>query len=185
MIILSNERTSVLENHLFHVINKDIDNYEKEVNKLIKTLRDSERETDFLEPLQEDKRLEILSKLELDNKKEFFESICKDLSEDLKTKSVFIGFVELNYKIIFSDSFKEKRMPRKKTICTFTILSDGFTEFKDVTKDPQLKTILPNLEKLDISSYIGLPIKHGGYNIETICAVHNEERSFTDEEKIK
>lgn len=74
------------------------------------------------------------------------------------------------------------RLDRQDSICTHTLLEEDYLVVENVQADTRFSGV-ERLEELDIRSYAGVPLTTpGGLPIGALCLIHDEPRSYSEDE---
>lgn len=168
-----------------YVSKKNKDSYEKIVHEL-DSLLESRSEIDYPVPEDEEERLKVLRKYDVDELIETgsFDRLSKIGAELFDTKWCFIGIVtEDRERFLSFEGSDTEELDRSCTICTFAINDDDVMVVEDRDKDPRFKYV-DELENLGINWYAGAPIvNEEGYRIGAFCVADTEKRDFSQEER--
>lgn len=159
--------------------------YEKIIHEL-DSLFESRSEIDYPVPENEEKRLEVIEKYDVDELTESgsFDRLSRIGAELFDAKWCFIGIVTQDRERFLSfEGSDTEELERSCTICTFAINEDDVMVVEDRNKDPRFKYV-DELEDLGISWYAGAPIvTEDGYKIGAFCVADTEQRRFSEEER--
>jgi CheY-like chemotaxis protein len=168
-----------------YVSKNNEDAYSKVVHEL-NSLLESRSEIDYPVPENEEKRLPVLEKYDIDEliASGSFDRLSKIGAELFDTQWCFIGLVDDERERFLSfEGSDTEELKRSCTICTFAINDDGVMVVEDRNKDPRFKYV-DELEDLGIKWYAGAPIvTESGYKIGAFCVADTEKRNFSQEER--
>jgi DNA-binding NarL/FixJ family response regulator len=136
-------------------------------------------------PDNEDQRLSTLSKYDVEDLSaaESFHRLSELIASHFGVDVCFLGLVdEAQERFIACHGADWDTLEREDTICTYSIIEDGVTVIENVQADPRFEHN-ETLKELNIRSYAGADLTApDGTIIGELCLIHDEPRSYTDEE---
>jgi GAF domain-containing protein len=136
-------------------------------------------------PTDEDDRLDALADYDVESLAalDTFDRLSSLIASHFDISVAFVGLVhEVEERFIACHGADWETMDREDTICTYAILDDDVTVIENVQDDPRFE-YNETLKQLDIRSYAGANITSpDGTVLGELCLIHDEPRSYTDEE---
>lgn len=160
-------------------------NIEDRLVDLVRNAVVNRTQVGFPLPPDEDERLDALAKYDVANFEavETFDRLSELIAGHFDINVTFVGLLdEAEERFVACHGADWETLTREDSICTYSIIEDGVTVVENVQADPRFEHN-KTLEELDIRSYAGADITSpDGHVIGELCLIHDEPRSYTDEE---
>lgn len=157
-------------------------------DRLVDTIRNAvvnRTQVGFPLPDNEDARLDALADYDLDtfDAVDTFDRLSELIAAHFGISVAFVGLVhEVEERFIACHGADWERLDREDTVCTYALLDDDVTVIEDVQADPRFEHN-ETLKQLDIRSYAGANITApDGTVLGEVCLIHDEPRTYTDDE---
>lgn len=114
---------------------------------------------------------------------ETFDRLTRLIGTHFDIAVAFIGLVgEREEEFIACYGAEWDTLTREDSVCTYAILEEEVTVIEHVQDDPRFEAN-ETLRELGVTSYAGANITDAdGHRIGQLCLIHDEPRSYTDEE---
>lgn len=172
--------------HVAEFVSKDAPTADTRIAQLVRTTAEHRSQTAYPLPQNEQERLEALETYDLDS--ELFLSAIQRIADlaaahfDVSQSSVNI-ITERTQEFLACHGEDWESTSREKSVCAYTILSEGVTVVEDTQADPRFEGN-EILDELGIRFYAGATLTTGeGLPIGTVCLYDEEVREFTDEDE--
>lgn len=177
--------TSAFEGGIVEYLQKGRATDTQRLVEMAKDLTTQRTQVAYPLPDDEDARLAALDRYQLDDfdVQDAFDRLTKLAGMHTGVDVAFIGLVT-EHEEEFVSCYGKDLMPldREDTMCTHAILSRDAMVVEDVEADERFKNN-QTLDDLDIKAYAGAPMRTpDGRAIGSFCLLHDEPRSFSDEE---
>jgi CheY-like chemotaxis protein len=177
--------TSALEGGIVEYVQKGDANSRDRLSELTRELTANRTQVAYPVPDDEDARLAALERYQRDDMdvQDTFDRLTKLAGLHTGVNVTFIGLVAEHEEDFVSCYGRELTpLDREDTMCTHAILSQDAMVVEDVEADERFANNQA-LDDLNIKAYAGAPMRTpDGMAIGSFCLVHDEPRSFSDEE---
>ncbi len=133
-------------------------------------------------PEDEEKRLAVLEELEVEAS-EALRQLVERAADYFDIPKASIRAIEREeQRYVTAVGFDADTLPRKKAVCTYTIMEDEVLVVENLQSDSRFSDV-DFYREHDIDWYAGAVITVDGHNIGTFCLEDSEQHTFTEEDK--
>jgi len=136
-------------------------------------------------PADEDARLEAVREYDVRalSTVETFDRLTRLIASHYDIAVAFVGLIdERDEEFIACHGADWGTLAREDSVCTYAILEDDLTVIEHVQDDPRFEAN-ETLRELDVRSYAGANLTTPeGHTVGQLCLIHDEPRSYTDDE---
>jgi len=178
-------RTTAFQDIIVEYLPKSLPDASEELANLVENVLAQRSQIAYPLPENEDERLAAIEQYDVAglDAVDTIDRLTELAGNHFDVAVAFAGIVDANAEHILSCHGADwERFDREDTICTHTILDDGPLIIPDTHDDVRFANI-DVLDELDIRSYAGVPLTTaGGLPIGALCLIHDEPRSYDDDE---
>lgn len=178
-------RTTTAEDAVVEYLPRDLPDSVTSLARLIGNVVKQRGQIGYPVPETEDERLAAIEQYGVDDIEalETVDRITKLVDNHFDVAVAFAGIVDAHEERFLACKGADwERLDREDTICTHTLLEEDHLVVENVQSDARFADV-EILEELDIRSYAGVPLKTpDGLPIGVLCTIHDEPRSYTDEQ---
>ena len=181
----SDIRTTAFEDVIVEYLPKSLPDAPEELAHLVENVLAQRSQIAYPLPEDEDERLAAIEQYDVAglDAVETIDRLTELVGNHFDVAVAFAGIVDAHAEHILSCHGADwDRFDREDTICTHTIVDDSPLIVEDTHEDVRFANI-DVLDELDIRSYAGVPLTTaGGLPIGALCLIHDEPRSYDDDE---
>lgn len=166
-------------------LSKDRPDAPERLQHLVRTVVLNRFHVGYPVPADEDERLAAVRSFDVDalSTLETFDRLTHLIANHFDIAVAFVGLVgEYEEKFIACYGADWDTLSREDSVCTYAILEDDVTVIEHVQDDPRFEAN-ETLRELGVRSYAGANLTDAdGQRIGQLCLIHDEPRSYADEE---